>query len=138
MSAQTRQQANTYHWGKLAGSDKEPTIKDFDDLEALACGEMSLTISYLYSLTARQFDNILRGYVKKQEDGIKVQMTLARELEFAVISPYLDKKDRHLTPQKYKPFSWEQPEERKIKKRMTAKEHQEIWKKFDQQKNSKV
>ena len=74
---------------KVAGSDKEPTIKDYDDLEALACGEMSLTINYLYSLTARQFDNILRGYVKKQEDGIKVQMTLARELEFALISHYL-------------------------------------------------
>jgi len=99
---------------------------------------MSLTLNYFYSLTPREFDNILRGYIKKQEDAIKVQMTLARELELAVISPYLDEKDRHLTPQQYKPFSWEQPEKRKIKKRMTAKEHQEIWKKFDQQKNSKV
>jgi len=99
---------------------------------------MSLTLSYLYSLTARQFDNILRGYVKKQEDALKVQMTLQRELEFAVISPYLDKKNKHLTPQKYKPFAWKQSEKRKIKKRMTAKEHQDIWKKFDQQKSSKV
>lgn len=37
-------------------------------MEALACGEIGLSINDFYNLTQRQFYNILRGYNKKQTE----------------------------------------------------------------------
>ena len=68
---------------------------------------MGLTISYFYSLTPREFDNISEGYFRKQEGIIKRQMILNRDLEFAIISPHLSEKHKNLTAERYKPFSWE-------------------------------
>ena len=106
-------------------------METFDDLEALACGQMGLNIDYLYSLTERQFFNILRGYVKKQEEAAKLQLTINRDLEFAIVAPYL--KNQHLTPETYKPFPWEQKTV-STKKRLSQEDHLKIWEKVDQQK----
>lgn len=103
-----------------------------DQLEALACGEIGLKIHELYQLTPREFNNIAIGYWRKQEQQIQLQMVLNRELEFAIISPYLDKKHKNLTPQKYKPFIWEQPEAPILDKKLKTKEElQEIWTRVD-------
>jgi len=94
---------------------------------------MGLNVDYLYSLTQRQFFNILRGYVKKQEEATKLQLILNRDLEFAIAKPHLKNEYRHLTPKTYKPFPWEQ-KTRSTKKRLSQEDHLKIWEKLDQQK----
>lgn len=107
----------------------------FDQLEQI-CGEVGLRIDEFYKLTPRQFQNYLQGVYKKQEADLKLKMTLNRDLEFAMISPYLDKKHKNLTPQKYKPFPWESEQDSAgLKSYKTKEELQAIWDKIDRDKN---
>jgi hypothetical protein len=78
----------------------------------LACGEMFLKLDEFYNLTPREFNNILIGYQRKEENQVKLQMQLFRDLEFTVISPYLDSKNPKHPKNKYdyKSFIWEKTE----------------------------
>jgi hypothetical protein len=71
------------------------------------CGEIGISITDFYDLTPRQFNNIVIGYDRKEEQNLKTKMVLNRDLEFAIVSPYLDKKSGIKTIQDYKKFSWE-------------------------------
>lgn len=70
---------------------------------------MGLKIPEFYQLTPREFDNYLKGYQSKQERETQLKLVLNRDLEFAIISPYLDSKKPNCpkTPKEYKPFYWE-------------------------------
>ena len=68
---------------------------------------MGLKIQYFYSLTPRSFYNISEGYRKKEEEALKLKLILNRDLEFAIVSPYLDKKLNIKTITDYKKFEWE-------------------------------
>jgi hypothetical protein len=71
------------------------------------CGEIGLLLTDFYNLTPRQFNNIVIGYDRKEEENLKTKMILNRDLEFAIVSPYLDKQSGIKTAQDYKKFSWE-------------------------------
>jgi len=70
---------------------------------------MGLSINRFYKLTPRSFDNILKGYRKKESDLLEVKMTLNRDLEFAILSPYFDSKKlpKNYSAKDWKPFIWE-------------------------------
>lgn len=107
----------------------------FDQLEELFCGELGYKPWEFYQLTPREANNIVNGYRRKELEQFKVQATLFRELEFAFIGPYLDKKHKNLTAQKYKPFAWEKPINNiQNKKPKTREELKAYWDKIDQQK----
>ena len=72
---------------------------------------MGLKIDYFYSLTPRNFYNISEGYRRKEEESLKIKMILNRDLEFAMISPYLDKKANIKSVTDYKKFDWENEDE---------------------------
>lgn len=97
---------------------------------------MGLNIGYFYELTPRSYYNISEGYRRKAENALKVKMTLNRDLEFAIISPYLDKKLGIKTIQDYKKFEWENEgdvaAERVFK---SKKEIAAIWQKIETENN---
>lgn len=74
---------------------------------------MGLKVSYFYKLTPRNYYNISEGYRKKEEDALKIKMTLNRDLEFAIVSPYLDNKKhpKNYSACDWKPFEWENEDE---------------------------
>ena len=103
----------------------------------MACGELNLDINYFYKLTPRQFDNILEGYRCKEEASIKLKYELNRDLEWAIMSPYLDEKNpKHpKTIIEYKCFPWEkQKEVLAITKTKTKAEQQAFWENVDKNK----
>lgn len=57
----------------------------------MACGEIGLTITYFYSLTPREFDNILTGYRNKEEAHFKNQWEQTRQLMYAALQPHAKK-----------------------------------------------
>ena len=83
----------------------------FDDLEQIALGEIGLKVGYFYRLTSRQFNNILIGYRRKEEEATKIKMILNRDLEFMIAAPNLSEKDREKGVQGFKPLPWEKEEE---------------------------
>lgn len=103
----------------------------------MACGELGFTIAYFYSLTPRQFDNILEGYRRKEEAKIKLKYELNRDLEWAIISPYLDDKNpKHpATILEYRQFPWETPLQTiEMKQPKKPEEHQAFWDALDAKK----
>ena len=98
----------------------------------MACGELGLKLKYYYSLTERQFNNILIGCRKKEEENFKIKLVLNRRLEFAIIAPHLDKKHKSLTPEKYMPFAWENVQGVEDRRFFTAEEKAVIAKKLEQ------
>ncbi len=107
----------------------------------MACGELGLDISYFYSLTPRQFDNILEGYRKKEAVKTKLQFELNRDVEWAITRQYLDDKnpDHPKTMLQYKQFPWETVESKslELKKTKTKAEQQAYWDNIDKKKNEK-
>jgi Xaa-Pro aminopeptidase len=92
----------------------------FDELEVLACGEMGLNIDYFYSLTPRQFTNILIGYRRKEENQEKGKWQRARLAMYYSLLPYSEKKD--FSPADVFALTWDDEkdllqETRKIKTR---------------------
>lgn len=98
----------------------------------MALGELGLKLNYFYSLTEREFNNIVLGYRKKEEENFKIKLVLNRRLEFAIIAPHLDKKHKSLTPEKYMPFAWENEQDLEDRKFFTAEEKAAIAKKLEQ------
>lgn len=103
----------------------------------MACGELGLDINYFYSLTPRQFNNILEGYRQKEEAKTKLQLELNRDIEWAITRQYLDTKNpQHpKTMQEYKQFVWEQKQDvLEHKKPKTKAEQRAYWQKIDKTK----
>lgn len=94
---------------------------------------MGIKIPEFYSLTPREFNNYLIGYQRKAEEDLKTKMILNRDLEFAFISPYLDKKHNIKSAKDYKTFAWEveNPELEAGRKLKTKEEIAAIWQKVD-------
>jgi hypothetical protein len=104
----------------------------------LACGEIGLKIDEFYNLTPRQFNNIVIGYNRKENNHVKLQMQLFRDLEFAVLSPYFDKKQGIKKPQDYKAFVWEKPQIDNSKRIFKSKKDlASIFNKVDKNKDEK-
>ena len=100
--------SNTKKKGKVARS--EPAVSDltFDDLEALACGEIGLEIAYFWDLTPRQFENIVTGYRNKEETREKNNWYRARwQMYYSVVA--MSGTDK-LKPEELLPFPWEKEE----------------------------
>lgn len=47
-----------------------------------------MSITYFYSLTPREFNNIQQGYNERREAESNERLILARRLMFAVLAPY--------------------------------------------------
>ncbi|AUC13831.1 hypothetical protein BTO06_01100 [Tenacibaculum sp. SZ-18] len=92
----------------------------------MACGELGLSIDYFYSLTPRQFANILIGYRRKEEIKEKGEWQRTRLSIFYCLLPHTDKKDFSLKDVFELPWDEEEPThiERKVN---TKKELQEYF-----------
>lgn len=77
-----------------------------DDLEALACGEMGLTISEFYDLTELQWFNISKGYYNKIERETRLHWETTRMIMYATLLPH-QKKGSNLTVKSVLPFAWD-------------------------------
>ena len=96
---------------------------------------MQLTVNEFYQLTPRQFFNALNGYRRKEENKHKFLAVLLRDIEFAVVQPYLDKKYSNYTAAQYKPFEWEVKTTDKEEKRTfkNKAERLKFWQNVDKQ-----
>jgi len=56
----------------------------------LALGQLGLNIDYFYSLTLRQFTNIVNGYRKKEDILSRERWQIARKIMYASLAPNLD------------------------------------------------
>lgn len=97
----------------------------------MACGEIGLKVDYFYSLTPRQFDNILTGYRNKEEVKEKSNWERARwQMYYSVVafqgSDKIKLKDVMM-------FPWEDDPSLSLetKKPKTQKELKEFWEKAD-------
>lgn len=108
---------------------------DFDHLETIACGEMGLSIDEFYSITPRQFDNMLTGYRRKEEHAERLKWEINRTLMMSIISPHIDKKDRHKTVFDFYPLPWDQEQKPKVQapkgKKRSGKERDALFNKMD-------
>ena len=109
----------------------------FDELEAVACGEVRLSIQEFYKLTPRQFSNIMKGYRNKEDNLSKERWVIARKLMYASMAPYLNKsvKETDLIP-----FDWEKDtlqdmsEEDETDMIITIEESKKFWQQWDEKK----
>lgn len=94
----------------------------------LACGEIGLNINYFYSLTPREFYNILTGYNRKTEAEFKTNWEQTRQLMFAVLQPHVKKGSKlEFT------FPWEKQDNvKKLKTRKTREQIEAEFKKLDE------
>lgn len=106
---------------------------DFDQLEVL-CGKIGIKIPEFYQLTPRQFSNYLKGFQEQKEAEVKLQFELNRDLEYAFLSPYFDKKQNIKSAKDYKTFVWETVQDTEVRVFKTAEELNAIWQKVDAEK----
>ena len=102
-------------------------------LEQIACGEVGLTLDYFYSLTPREFNNILVGYRAKEESQFRNGWEQTRMLMHIMVLPNL-KKGSKLTPMQLLPFDWDnkvKPEP--IKDEKLLKKRHDFWDKVTEQ-----
>ena len=81
-------------------------------MEQLSCGELGLKLSYFYSLTPREFLNVLIGIRKKEYQEHKDSWEQARMQMYFSLLPYSNKKDFTLTD--VLEFPWEEKKPKKI------------------------
>ena len=94
-------------------------------LEQVACGEVGLNIDYFYSLTPREFSNILTGYRKKEDEAFKDRWQQTRMLMHTMVLPNL-KKGQKLSPQQLLEFPWE-TKENKTQSKHQKKNNEDFW-----------
>lgn len=102
---------------------------------------MGLDIGYLYSLSPRQFYNIQKGFMEKEELNAKTSWEQTRKLFFAVLKPHLKKatiKENELMP-----FPWDVEEglDGLVSKSDTVEDIEAVkerWRLRDEQKKTKV
>lgn len=100
-------------------------------MEELACGYIGLSIDEFYKLTPRQFYNIQKGFERKKDDELKVQMILNRSLKFWIIYPHL--KNQNITEEKLFPLHFEKQIKLDLEKEIEEVEKLKLdfWSKFD-------
>ena len=94
----------------------------------MACGEIGLTLSYFYSLTPRQFNNIITGYRQREERADRNLYETTRMIMYAALSPYAKE---NFKPTDILKFPWEedkQTPELKERKPKTKKELKKLFK----------
>ncbi|MCG7502382.1 hypothetical protein MHM83_10910 [Tenacibaculum sp. Mcav3-52] len=96
-------------------------------MESLACGEVGLEIMYFYSLTPRQFYNVLKGFRKREAEKEQSEWYRARMLMYHAILPYSDNKK--LKIQDIMEFPWEETQE--TEKSRKPKSREELKQIFD-------
>ena len=109
----------------------------------LACGELGLEIDYFYSLTAREFANIIKGARQRQEMDLKTSWEQSRRIVHAILIQYQPtnkqgkfKKPFHLTD--VMAFPWEKEYKAESEKpKRSHKEAAEFWRKRDELKKGK-
>lgn len=124
---------------KKSGSkaEIEDSIFTWDDLEILACGRMGMSISYLYSLTPRQFDNIQQGWNANLEMSTKTSWEQTRKLFEVIIRPHL--KDKNKTAFDLLPFPWDIKEkESEEKEQESFEEMADRWSEIDKVEREKI
>ena len=75
----------------------------------MALGELGLALDYFYSLTPREFSNILSGYRDRQESEFRDRWERTRRQMWAALAPH-QKKGSQFTPGKLIEFPWDKPE----------------------------
>ena len=65
---------------------------------------MGLNLDYFYSLSPREFHNVVNGYQKKQDNESKERLIIMRKLFWASLMPHLKEK---MTEQQLLPFDFE-------------------------------
>jgi len=90
---------------------------------------MGLNLDYFYSLTPREFDNIRKGFIKKEEARIQLSWEQTRTLMYAITAPNLPKAKRNMKITEFFPLPWD--ETKKPKKQLSKKELGEMFKKWD-------
>lgn len=103
----------------------------------MACGEIGLNLNYFYSLTPRQFYNIVEGYSKKEDQLFKRSWEQTRLLAFYAAYNF-ESKDKNLTPEKFYPLPWEQKKKVSNKPKMSLQEVKELFNKIDENKNREL
>lgn len=102
-------------------------------LEQIACGEIGLAIDYFYSLTPREFNNILVGYRLKEENDFKNGWEQTRMLMHTMVLPNL-KKGSKVTPMQLLPFDWDNKVKPKpVMDKVDTKKRQDFWNKVTEQ-----
>jgi hypothetical protein len=69
----------------------------------LALGQIGLRVDYFYSLTPRQFNNILEGWNLKRDAESKERQIYTRKLMYASLVPW----SKNLKEKDLWPFDWE-------------------------------
>tara|TARA_R100000935_G_scaffold57870_1_gene92996 strand:- start:96 stop:551 length:456 start_codon:yes stop_codon:yes gene_type:complete len=125
--------SNTKKKGEVARSEANVSDLTFDDLEALACGEIGLEIAYFWDLTPRQFSNIVTGYRNKEEAREKNNWYRARwQMYYSVVA--MSGADK-LKPEELLPFPWEEEEKIELNSTpKTAEEAKAFWDAIDKKK----
>lgn len=95
-------------------------------MEQVACGEIGLTLNYFYSLTPREFDNIVIGYRRKEETQYRTGWEQSRFIVQTLIAPHLKKGSKF----DYK-FPWEEGAVPVKDKKQLAKEAKAFWDNVD-------
>ena len=94
-------------------------------MERIACGQVGLEVSYFYSLTPRQFANILDGYNEKTEAQMRRQYEMTRMIMYASLVPW-----QKITPEEILKFPWEQQKKQAQPKQKKYKTKAELQKLF--------
>lgn len=85
-----------------------------------------MDIDYFYSLTPRQFTNILIGYRRKEENEEKGKWQRVRLKIYYSLLPYTEKKD--FSPKDVFELPWDEEESTEIERKInTKKELQEYF-----------
>ena len=104
----------------------------WDILERVAMGEMGLQLEYFYSLTPREFDNIVVGYREKEENQFKNNWEQTRLIAFNAAFNF-ETKDKKITAKKWFEFPWETQQKVLKPPTKTKAEMLDVFKKFDAQ-----
>ncbi|XRE42213.1 hypothetical protein ACIVBQ_000417 [Tenacibaculum discolor] len=93
----------------------------------MACGEVGLEIMYFYSLTPRQFYNVLKGWRKRNEKKENNHWEQTRLLMYSFLKPHAKNPDRFELTDVFK-FPWEETQEtEKSRKPKTREELKQIF-----------
>lgn len=101
----------------------------------MACGQIGLTIDYFYSLTSRQFSNIVAGYQKKEDNLSKERWIITRKLMYASMWVNLKEgiKETDILPFEFEKEVMQSISEEEEKQMLIDIENNiSFWEKFDQ------
>ena len=86
---------------------------------------MDLKIDYFYSLSPREFYNIVQGYSKRKENTVKLSWEQTRLVAFYAAFQ-METKDKKITPQKFIPLPWDEKENLSIEAKKPTRTREEM------------